>query len=251
MRNLIYPAPGVAVGAPPPGFELVQLPLADGGEVEAWHREAVGSGARTPLIYFHGNGENLETLRWAGLTDRLAALGVPVLLVDYPGYGNSGGAPSEQSLKSAAVAALRWSRDQYSERKVIPCGWSLGAALAIYLAAEHSEETSGIVALSPWTSLTAVADVHFPGWLVALGLRESYDSLAIVSRLTAPMLVVHGTEDEVIPVDQGRHLAAASSHATWVPVEGAGHGDLLARNEVWRRISGFIESVEAYGQPVK
>ena len=111
VRSFVYPVPGVEVGTPPAGFEEVDSAFCRGGRAMGWHHPGPASGTRPAMIFFHGNGENLETLKWSGLYDQLLALDAPVLVVDYPGYGRSTGQPSEQSLKKTAEAALRWMDD--------------------------------------------------------------------------------------------------------------------------------------------
>lgn len=245
MRSMIYPAPDVQVGAPPQGFEEVALLLDDGSQVVAWHRPVSQPRDRSAMIFFHGNGENLETMKWAGLYERLIALEVPLLVVDYPGYGRSTGQPSEESLKAAATAALQWTTAHYPSRGAVPCGWSLGAALAVYLAAARPAEVDGVVVISSWTSLTDVANAHFPRILVSVGLRERYDSLSLAQRIDRPALVLHGSDDSIIPVDQGEQVAMRLKSARWVSVEGAGHNDLLSFPEVWRQIDNFVSSLRS------
>jgi len=245
MKSMIYPAPAVQVGDPPASFEEVGLRLDDGTGVVGWHRPGSERDDRPVMIFFHGNGENLETMKATDLYERLAALGVPLLVVDYPGYGRSTGQPSEESLKSAATAALKWAGELYPNRAVVPCGWSLGAALAIHLAATRPTEIEGVVAISPWISLPEVAKAHFPGWLVAMGLREEYDSLQAAPRVSSPALVIHGAADSIIPMDQGKSVAESLQSARWVPVEGAGHNDLLSFAVVWREIDSFVTGLRA------
>ena len=197
------------------------------------------------MIFFHGNGENLETLKWTGLYDRLMTLGFPVLVVDYPGYGRSTGLPSEKSLKSTAEEALIWMGNRYPDRPIVPCGWSLGAALALHLARVGASQVQGVIAISPWTSLKAVAEIHFPRWLVSMGLGESYDSLGLADQIDIPALVIHGAADRIIPVQQGRRLAAGIDAARWVQVELAGHNDLLGFSAVWQEIDDFMSTLSS------
>ena len=237
MRSLLYPVPDLPVGEPPTGFAAVELPLPQGGSSLLWFHEVPAPPA--VLLYFHGNGENLETLKWSGQLSRLAALG-SVVVVEYPGYGPTVGPPSEERLKAAATSALTWVRDRFPNRSVVVMGWSLGAAVAIHLAATRPDDIAGLVAMSAWTSLPAVARMHFPGWLVALGLGESYDSLSLAPAIDCPALVVHGDADSIIPIAQGERLAAALSTAHWVAVASAGHNDLLATESVWQEIDAFL-----------
>jgi pimeloyl-ACP methyl ester carboxylesterase len=244
MRQLIYPIPPVPVGQPPPPLQEISLWGPAGVELEAWHRSDEGLTERRPAVaFFHGNGENLETMRRAGLFDRLLALEVPLLALDYPGYGNSAGLPTEGSLKEGAALAIDWLGERYPERPLVACGWSLGAALAIHLAAEGPRELAGVVAMSPWSSLEEVAVAHFPRWLVGIGLRERYDSLAAAPEVSSPCLIVHGAADRIIPAAQARRLAEALPRQRRVVVEGAGHNDLLGQSAVWREVTAFLDEL--------
>ena len=243
MRSLIYPAPPVAVGAPPADFEEVTLELDDGVRVVAWHRQPAAGSSHPAMVFFHGNGENLETMTAAGLYARLRQLEAPLLVVDYPGYGRSGGRPDETALKRAADRAGVWMLQRYPERGLVPCGWSLGAALALHVAAESRIGVAGVVAISPWTRLADVANLHFPAFLVDLGLREDYDSLTLARRIEAPALVVHGARDGIIPAAQGERIAAALRQSRWVPLAEAGHNDLLAVPRVWQEIERFLDTL--------
>ena len=245
VRHIIYPAPAISVGKPPSGMEEVWLDTRRGVSILAWHRDGSRLSPHRPtLLYFHGNGENLETMRLSGSLAELDKLGVPYLAVDYPGYGRSSGAPSEASIKEAGEAALQWLVRRYPDRPRIVCGWSLGAAVATYLAAT-SKDLQGLVALSAWTSLADVAALHFPSWLTGILLRESYDSAEVAVGIEMPSLVIHGDRDEIIPAAQGRALAEAIPQAEWLAIEAAGHNDLLSNGRVWRAISGFLNLVEA------
>jgi len=247
VRQSIYPAPQVRVPSPPPApIEEVSLPLSTGERVSAWHAAPALPPGRPAVVFFHGNGENLETMRGSGLFEILARVRVPWLAVDYPGYGRSSGVPSEEGVMATGAAAVAWMRERHPDRPLVLCGWSLGAAVAIGTAARHPEEVRGLIALSPWTSLPDVGRLLFPGFLVKGLLREGYDSLSAARRVRMPALVVHGEQDPLIPVAHGKAVAdAVAGPARWVPVPRAAHNDLLAQDEVWREIARFLGEVES------
>jgi len=247
LRTMLYPAPAVRVPErPPPPLVAVELRPASGEQVTAWARP-VRPGAdpgRPAAVFFHGNGENLETMRQAGLFPLLDGLDVPYLASDYPGYGRSSGEPSEAGLMATGEAALARLAVDAPGRPLVVAGWSLGAAVAVELAARHPRQVAGVVLLSPWSRLADVAAVHFPGPLVRPALGHRYDSLAAARRVEVPALVVHGADDRIIPVEQGRRVAEAlAGEVRWVPVAGAGHNDLLARQQVWDELRRFIDSL--------
>jgi pimeloyl-ACP methyl ester carboxylesterase len=241
VRSALYPSPGVRVPSPPPApLEELALEL-DGKLLSAWRLPAKTAAAPSVLL-LHGNGENLETLRWSGLYERFAELGAEVVALDYPGYGRSAGTPSEASIAKATQRAWRELVERAgSERPRFIAGWSLGAAAAAQLAAAEPESVDGLILLSPWSRLADVAALHFPAWLVGPLLTDRYDTLGATREIRCPALVVHGADDELIPVEQGRRVfAALSEPKAWLEVSGAGHNDLLDREEPWRAIGAAL-----------
>ncbi len=244
VRNMVYPAPSVRVPSPAPEpFQGVWLEEGLNSKIAAWYYAASDHGAPA-LLYFHGNGENLETLRQSGLLDSLINLKVSVLAIDYPGYGRSSTKPSENSIQQAAHAAARWMNAKHSDSPLIACGWSLGAAVAIDTAAKQKDIVDGVIAMSVWSSLPDAAREHFPGWMVTLLLQESYDCLSSAKRVSSPALLIHGEQDTLIPAVQGKKVAdAMQRRPRWVLLPNAGHNDLLAHSQVWREIESFISSL--------
>jgi hypothetical protein len=245
-RQMLYPAPQVPVPSPPPPpLEEVWLDLLTGERACAWALASPDLPPDAPVVlFFHGNGENLETLRWSGLFEELGGLGVAVLGADFPGYGRSTGIPSEEGLNATGDAALAWARERHPERPVVIAGWSLGAAVAISTVARHPEEVRGLIALSPWTTLAEVAVGLFPAFAVKAMLRERYDSREAARNVRVPALVVHGERDDLIPVQQGREIASVLAGPTrWVEVHGAAHNDLLAQRQVWEEMATFLSGL--------
>lgn len=252
VRSMTYPIPPVPVPEEPPApLEAVELEGEDGLELSAWWLPPPDeSEVPAPVaLMLHGNGENLATMRMAGLFDEFAELGMGVLALDYPGYGRSEGDPSEESLLAAADVA--WTKlvdrtdgetDERPPRLVI--GWSLGAAVGIQIAARHPESVDGLVLISAWSTLVDTARQHFPGFLTDRLLEDRYDSLAWASEIECPVLQIHGSVDRIIPIELGRRLhEELPEPKRWVVVEGAGHNDLLGRPEVWRAMDDFLGSL--------
>jgi len=244
IRQMLYPAPPYRVPSPPPWpLEEVALALPSGEVAVSWAYEHPAAERSTPAVVFlHGNGENLETMRQAGLYTQLAELGVHFLAVDYPGYGRSSGTPGEASLVASAEAGFEWIARRFAEQPKVLLGWSLGAAVAIRTAVRHAERVDRLVLLSAWDELPAVAAEHFPAWLVGAGLKDRYDSLAVAGEIRVPVLQIHGTDDRIIPIAHGRRLyeALAAASARFVAVPDTGHNDLLARPVVWQELAAFL-----------
>jgi pimeloyl-ACP methyl ester carboxylesterase len=221
-RVLLFPAP------PPPEQEPVleagverswlELPF---GRVEAFllAPDAPASGPRPLLVFAHGNGELVD--HWLSGFSRLRALGVAVLLVEYPGYGRSAGMPSESSIQSALAAGYDWAlgKGTLDPGRVIGHGRSLGGGAVCALGRVRS--LSALVLESTFTSIGDVA----AEWLRALRFVSGggFDNLTFLRGYASPVLVVHGEQDELIPLSQARRLAAAA-RAAELQVWPCGHG---------------------------
>ncbi|MGR6922123.1 alpha/beta hydrolase [[Actinomadura] parvosata] len=183
-------------------------------------REATGGRAVTVLVTGGNAGNRLHR---APLARALAARGLPVLLMDYRGYGGNPGTPTEDGLFLDALAA----RDAVHTPKVIYFGESLGAAVATRLALERPPD--GLVLRSPFTDLAAAGQVNYPFLPVRALLRDRFPVADAIAAIRAPVLVVYGTGDTTVPPDLSRTVAKAAG-ATAVEVPGAGHNDLTLLN---------------------
>ncbi len=206
------------------GVEEVAYTTEDGLEAVGWFVPPVGPEARGTVVVFNGNAGNRA--HRLPLAEGLAARGFGVFLVDYRGFGGNGGSPSEEGLAAdarAAVGALV-ARPDVDPGRVVYFGESLGAAVALGLALER--EPAVLVLRSPFTSLPEVARVHYP-FLVVPGLvRDRYPNLERIRRVDIPVLVVAGSGDRIVPVEQSRAVyEAASGPRRMVVIEGADHND--------------------------
>ncbi len=178
------------------------------------------------IVYFHGNGGNV-----AYRTDRLRHFvdqHYGVLFVEYRGYGGNAGSPCEEGLFADARAGLDFLTSQGIEpHRIILYGESLGTGVAVQMA---SERPIGLLLLeSPYANIAAVARWHYPFLPVDLLLRDRFDSLSRVAGVRAPILVLQGGHDAVIPAASGRELFAAAPQLKeiWVALNG-GHNDLAS-----------------------
>ena len=213
------------------GAADVELLSPDGLRLHAWLVPARGERLATAL-YLHGNAGNLsdrpEHLR------SLAAAGAEALIVDYRGYGKSEGSPSEANLYEDAEAAYEWllANERRPERIVL-YGESLGTAVATDLASQR--ECGALVLEAPFPSRAAVANliVPFLGPLVARG----FETARKIAKVRCPVLVLHGTADQVIPHAMGRAVFdAAPEPKTFWSIPGGRHVDPeVARSQEFRR----------------
>ena len=211
-----------AVGLPE--AEEVVLDTADGERVIVWH---VPPREKQPIfLYFHGNG---GSLRWRD--ERFRALisdGSGLIALSYRGYGGSTGWPTEKGILVDAAAACAFAIARYSAERIVLWGESLGSAVAIALAAD--KPVGRIVLEAPFTSAADVGARHYRFVPVRLFIKDQFRSDLRVGKVSAPVLVVHGENDFVVPIMLGKRLfGLIGAQKRFVSVPGAGHDDLGAR----------------------
>ena len=194
----------------------------DGMQLHGWY---VPGKTDLTWLWFHGNGGNISHRvdEVALIHDRL---GVNQFIFDYRGYGMSEGRPTEQGTYRDARAALEYLRARHgvAADRIVYFGRSLGSAIAVDLAA--SQPPLAMVLVSPFASVGDMARLTIPflpmHWLV----RNRYDSLATIGRVDRPLLILHGDQDETVPLSQGRKLFdAANAPKQFRLLAGAGHND--------------------------
>ena len=246
-RQFIYFPTRVERSAPTPRIpgaavvDEVWLRASDGARIHAL--DVRPETPLTDLLFLHGNAGSLyDRLDNVG---RLASLGFRVLILDYRGYGKSGGRPSEAGLyrdADAAYAYLTEGRGVAPDRVVV-FGRSLGSAVALDLAARR--RVGAIIAESAFTSARDLARLHY-AWIPNLllnAMSHELDSQAKVRRLQAPVLFVHGLRDAIVPAALGRRLYDASPEPkAWYPIERAGHNDtwMIGGEAYFRRLVEFV-----------
>ena len=194
----------------------------------AWHLPG------EPLVlYFGGNAEDVSWM----LANRLP--GVGWLLVNYPGYGASKGAPSEETI---SADALRWydlAAKEIKPQKLFVFGRSLGSGPAVLLASER--KPAGVILVTPFDSLIEVAKRHYPFLPVRYMLRHQFDSVSRAPRAGAPLLCLAAARDEVIPSSHARKLFDAwHGEKRWIELEEAGHNTTDGHPRFWDSIKSFI-----------
>lgn len=222
QRSMMYPGAGMRVGAEaqllPPGAEPVAI-AAPFGEVRAIFLPAAAPGRAPALLYFHGNAE--FAFQNVALLQPLAARGVHVLIVEYPGYAGSDGVPGRATLAEAARRSHDWlaRRPEVDPARIIAMGRSIGSGPAVELAAERP--LAALVLLSAFASIDDFArGMGAP----ALLIRDRYDNRARLRAYPRPVLLFHGRNDDIIPFAHAQALAGAAPHAQLVALD-CGHND--------------------------
>jgi fermentation-respiration switch protein FrsA (DUF1100 family) len=202
----------------------VWLQTSDGVKINAIYHSEPGS--KQVLLWFHGNAENigydLDHLK------ALAQIGSNIMEVDYRGYGKSDGHPDEAGVYRDADAAYDYLIEQrhFRSRDIIIYGHSLGGAVAVDLASRRP--CGALIVESSFTSAAAMARRMFSLPFIAYVIKSRFNSQRKISDVQAPILVIHGTQDEVIPYTMGQQLfAAAREPKRFYAIEGAGHNDVL------------------------
>lgn len=204
--------------------DVWQIATPDGETLTAWYAEA-RPGYPT-VVYFHGNAGWIE-LR----NERLSALmarGYGVLMPSMRSYGGSTGQPSEGAIISDALLVYDTLRASgVAEGSIIAFGESLGTGVATQLATVRP--VGGLVLDSPYTSMVDLAAHDFPWLPVRYLLWDHFDTARHIGGVKAPLLVLHGEADQLVPVAMGRAIfAAASAPKTLHTYPGAPHLDHLA-----------------------
>lgn len=235
QRRVLFPAPHArpSVVRPP---ESSQVWLSTSvGSVEAWYLPPLVSGtAPAPvLMFFHGNGELIDFLSSEFQVPR--GWGMGVLLVEYPGYGRSGGSPSEASVTAAVLAAHDWVTSQPSidRGRIVAYGRSLGGGAAAILAAQR-----GAVALVLESTFTSVKSFAHRFWMPEFAILDPFDNLSAVKAYAGPVLVLHGERDELIPPAHATALAEANARSE-LHLLSCGHNDC---DRPWDLIRRFFAS---------
>lgn len=220
--SIIYPGAKNRVDPVLPlgqGGEVIKVSTAAGNVDALFLPATTDAGAASPLVIFaHGNGEVIDY--WVAALDGFRERGIGVLLVEYPGYGRSAGSPSEDSIRGAMDAAYdRIVADHRVDKtRIVGFGQSLGGGAICLLARDRS--LRALILQSTFPSLDIFTASY---WAPAFLLHDHFDSLSTVKNFPGPVLVIHGSGDQLIPWEQGKKLATAAAHATFRLYD-CGHG---------------------------
>src|SRR5215472_11291978 len=222
-----------------PEAEEVPLTAADGVRIAAWH--VPPRDGKPVILYFHGNGGALrfrvERFR------RLIADGIGLLTLEYRGYGGLAGSPSEEGLSADGEAAYRFAAARYPTQHLVLWGESLGSGVAIAIAAERP--VSRVILEAPFTSAVAVGARHYWYLPVSLLMKDQFRSDTRIRKVTAPVMIMHGVHDRVVPYAMGEQLFdTANQPKHFVRFLDGGHEDLDAHgalDAVARFLAGDLD----------
>ena len=227
QRRLLYfpdPAHYTPQQAGLAGVEEIGLATPDGERLVAWYKPAP---APSPvLLYFHGNGGGLYLRRER--IEALAGAGYGVFILGYRGYSGSTGRPTEKALVADGLLAYDYLTAQgVAPSRIVLYGESLGTGIATQVASQR--QTSAVILEAPYGSVAAEAKAHFGIFPIDWLLLDRFDSMAHIGRINAPLLILHGSQDSVIPASSSHALFdAAKEPKKYVEFERGGHNDLFS-----------------------
>lgn len=238
-------------GQPPPPHTLglreaeeVLIHTEDDLTLHAWFVPPAAAPTGQTLVVFSGNAGH-RGLR-APLAEALTAHGIAVLLFDYRGFGGNPGLPSERGVVRDVLAAHAYlvARSDVDPMKLVYFGESLGAAVAIRLAIERPP--SGLILRSPFTSLSEIGQLHYPFLPVRWMLRDRFLSINVIGQVRSPVLVLAGTEDRIVPIENTETLYEAAPEPKFMAtIDGADHNDeaLLAGPGLVAAVTRFLAGI--------
>lgn len=201
--------------------EEVMLDTADGERLIVWHVPPQDN--RPVIVYFHGNGGALQHR-----LPRFKALvsdGTGLIALSYRGYGGSTGRPTEAGLHQDAQAAYAFANSRYKPDRIVLWGESIGGGVAVPLAVAHP--VKALILEAPFTSAVDIAARVYPFVPVRFLMKDQFRSDEIIGAVQAPVLILHGLRDTVVPFSFGERLyrlVRAPKHLARFPA--AGHNDL-------------------------
>ena len=232
-----------------PGTTEIEVTAKDGTQLHGWLRHTVDERpSRGLVIYFGGNAEEVS----GQVYDAEPLAPWSVAAINYRGYGLSEGRPSETALVADALAIYdRLAvREDVDPNRIVILGRSLGSGIAVQLAA--SRPVRAVVLVSPFDSLRSLARKQYPFVPVSLLLKHPFDSLARAPGIEAPLLVIAGERDRIIPPAFSRRLHDAwAGPKRWTLIPGADHNDIHTRPGYWPAMREFLAHVAPTPRPRK
>ncbi|HUM94639.1 MAG TPA: alpha/beta hydrolase [Candidatus Competibacter sp.] len=238
-------APGAAqaILARHPRVVEVSIAAQDGARLHGWRVPAgAGPAARPLALYFGGNAEEVSWM----LEFSAVFAGWDLALLNYRGYGLSGGKPSERHLLADALAIYDHlvRQPDIDPARVAVIGRSLGSGVASYLASRRP--VAGVLLITPFDSITEIARNFYPFLPVRWALGDLYDSAALAPAIDAPLRMIVAGRDEIIPGRNSQRLFEAwRGPKVQTIIADAGHNDLQRYREYWQAIQDFLQTSKA------
>lgn len=219
-------------------IEDITLQMKDGTRLSGWFVKNIQNGKSKMVIYFGGNAEEVSWM--IDEADRFK--GWSEALINYRGYGLSDGKPGEKSLFSDALEIFDYfsNRKDVDSTKIVIMGRSIGTGVAVYLA--RNRNVASVILVSPYDSLSSVAQEIFPFLPVRLILKHKFDSISISPYIKAPSLVLIASDDKIVPPRHSKKLAEKWGAKVEIKeIEGVDHNTISDKDEYWESIGDFLK----------
>jgi len=211
----------------------------DGVDLRGWFVKGEISEERPLLIYYGGNAEEVSYNLWD-----LERYGTSsFLFMNYRGYGDSEGTPTEENLYKDALYLFDYiiKKERIAGKKIVLLGRSIGSAVATHVASRR--HVKGLILVSPFDSLVNIGKHHYPILPVKYLLRHKFDSTALAPQIDRPAIFIIGDSDQIIPNNFSMNFINSwGGQYQTVVIEGAGHNDLSGSMRYWQAINGFLSS---------
>ena len=252
LKNALLFHPSSVVDITPAAYGLAYEDVRFGGDsgllLHGWHIPGPGD---VIFVWFHGNGGNIQN-RLEHVRLMHVHVGGSHILFDYQGYGLSHGQPSIPGIVAdgRAVVQLVQERGWSTGKRIVFFGESLGCAVAVALAVDRATEVrpDRIILEAPFYSLQAMGQIVLPP--LAFLVKDDLNSARLMAKLTVPLLIIHGTQDQVVPFQQGRDLYELSpSPKQFHTIPGGGHVGLyeIDGQRYFQTIHDFVSGERSTG----
>ena len=256
LKNALLFHPSSVVDITPAAYGLAYEDVRFGGDsgllLHGWHIPGPGD---VIFVWFHGNGGNIQN-RLEHVRLMHVHVGGSHILFDYQGYGLSHGQPSIPGIVAdgRAVVQLVQERGWSTGKRLVFFGESLGCAVAVALAVDRATEVrpevrpDRIILEAPFYSLQAMGQIVLPP--LAFLVKDDLNSARLMAKLTVPLLIIHGTQDQVVPFQQGRDLYELSpSPKQFHTIPGGGHVGLyeIDGQRYFQTIHDFVSGERSTG----
>ena len=238
---IFFPQPVPSQNREP--FAEYALTLAhEGQQLRGWYVPGKVSATRPLVVYYGGNAEEVSGNLW----DMARLEAGAYLFMNYRGYGDSEGKPSQQNLCRDALYILDTlaDREQIPLNHIVLVGRSLGSGVAVHVAAHRP--VRGVILVTPFDSLLNVARRHYPVLPVRLLLKHPFDSAALAPNISIPALILIARQDTIIPQQHAIRLSEVwGGPVESIIIDGVGHNDIQMAPRYWKAINAFLSAGKA------
>ena len=190
------------------------------------------------LIFFHGNAGNLNNRIYK--VNELYNLNINILLISWRGFSGNEGSPTEENLYKDAKAAIKWlNRKEVENNKIILYGESLGTGVAVEIGKKNN--FNSIILESPFTSMENAAKIYYPYLPVKLLLKDKYNSISKIKKITTPILIMHGKKDDIVPFSMGKELFEKANNPKYSYFTPDDDHMLEFNDQILKSIKNFID----------